>query len=201
MLELYWGCLIIGIVAAAVSLLAGDAFEGVFEGAFEGLSGAFEALHPLPLLCGLTVFGAAGVIFSEYLAMDPSAAALPALGIAVAVSILLHFVVVRPMRHAESSLGYSMKELQGKMGEVTIPISETGYGEVMVRVGSLPTFQVAGSFGGEFVPKGASVVVVEVRDGALYVSPFSPDDPLEAPLKALPGSARNNPTDETSRLS
>jgi membrane protein implicated in regulation of membrane protease activity len=177
MIELYWGCLIVGILAAAVSLLAGD----LMDGALEGVLSSIEALHPLPFMSGVTVFGATGLILSQYLGMDPTTAALPAVGLAIGVSVLLHFVVVKPMQRAESSLGYSIKELQGKMGEVSVPIPAKGYGEVMVRVGSLPTFQIAGSFDGEEVPDGTSVVVVEIRDGALYVSPFSPDEPLDAP--------------------
>jgi membrane protein implicated in regulation of membrane protease activity len=176
MIEIYWICLIIGVVAASLSLLVGDLFDGAVGGLFD----SFEAIHPLPLLSGTTVFGTAGLILSIYLGLDPVAAALPALAIAVVVSVLMHFVVVRPMRQAENSLGYSMQELTGKMGEVTVPISSSGYGEVMVRIGSVPTFQLAGSFDGDELPEGMSIVVVEVRDGAVYVAPFSPDEPIES---------------------
>jgi membrane protein implicated in regulation of membrane protease activity len=168
-IEVYWALLIIGIAAALVSLLVGDLIA-------DALDGLFDSIHPLPALGGMTIFGTAGIILSEHAGITEPTAALLAAAIAASLGTLLHFVYVRPMRNAESSLGYTLKELQGRVGEVTVAIRGAGYGEVLVRVGGAPTYQLAGSFDGADIPEGTRIVVVETREGAVYVAPFDPDD-------------------------
>ncbi|EDI1751090.1 hypothetical protein MW925_003889 [Salmonella enterica] len=66
-----------------------------------------------------------------------------------------------------------MKELAGKEAVVSVTIPAQGDGEVMVRIGAGQTFQVAASFDGTQTEKETTVVIVEVSDGVVYVSPFS----------------------------
>jgi hypothetical protein len=80
------------------------------------------------------------------------------------------------MQQSENSTGFSMEDLNGKIGEITIPVPETGYGEVMIRIGGGNTIQIAASFDKEEIPSGARVVVIKSGDGVLYVSQFTSDD-------------------------
>ncbi|EAV1934036.1 hypothetical protein FHE25_04700 [Salmonella enterica] len=57
------------------------------------------------------------------------------------------------MRHTETSTAFSMKELTGREAVVSITIPAQGYGEVMIRVGTGSTSQVAASFDGTQIEK------------------------------------------------
>ena len=54
---------------------------------------------------------------------------------------------------------------------VVIPIREAKRGQVMIRMGAGNTCEPAASFDGDAIPSGSQVVVIEVRDHILYVSP------------------------------
>ncbi len=176
MTDVYWICLFGGLVFSVLTLLFGDLLDSLD---FDGFDGLGEFLDPLSFVGGLTVFGGAGVLLEEVTDLGTGAtaglAALVGLGLAVA----MHFVYVKPMKRSENSTGFSMREYHGKLGEVITAIPATGFGEVLVRMGASNTFQTAGSFGGEPIPRGTRVVVVEVRDGDLLVTPFDELTPID----------------------
>jgi len=168
--EVYWICLLGGLVLALVVVFLGDLI-GV---AFDGLDGlGHDLIDPLTLVGGVTAFGGAGVILLQTTELGAVVTALLAFLLALTLALGLHFAYVRPMRRAENSTGFSQKEYAGKVGEVNTTIPARGYGEVLVRMGSSTTFQPAASDTGEAIPIGTPVVVVEVEhDGALRVVPF-----------------------------
>lgn len=181
MTELYWICLVGGLVAAVLAALGADALEDALEVALP------EALDPLALLGGVTAFGGAGLLLERYAALGPAAEAGAATAVGLALALALTFGYIRPMRRAENSTGFSRREYRGRLGEVNTAVPARGYGEVLVRLGHATTFQPAASFDGRPIPTGTSVVVVEVEaDGSLRVAPFEdapagPPDALAAP--------------------
>lgn len=192
MLTAYWICLLGGLFFAVVTLLFGDLLDGALEGLdFDGFG---EFLDPLSLVGGLAVFGGAGIVLTEATDLGTGLTAAVAAVIGLALALALHFVYVKPMKQSENSTGFSMQEYRGKLGEVITTIPARGYGEVLVRMGASNTFQAAASFEGEPIPRGTRVVVVEVRDGDLWVAPFE-DEPappaLEgpAPSRRLPAAS------------
>lgn len=70
------------------------------------------------------------------------------------------------------SNGFSMNELPGRIGEVTVPVPAAGYGEIMVKFGAGNSLHTAASFEQHLLPAGIKVVVVEVREGVALVSEF-----------------------------
>lgn len=50
------------------------------------------------------------------------------------------------MDKSEMSNGFSMSELPGKIGEITVPIPAQGYGEIMVKFGAGNSLHTAASF-------------------------------------------------------
>ncbi|MNW02683.1 putative membrane protein YuaF [compost metagenome] len=84
----------------------------------------------------------------------------------------MYLGVVKPMDRSEMSNGFSMLDLPGKIGEVTVPIPAEGYGEVMVKFGAGNSLHTASSFDKQLLPAGIKVVVVEVKDGVALVSDF-----------------------------
>ncbi|MBB6733756.1 NfeD family protein [Cohnella zeiphila] len=168
---LFWCCLTFGALMAIVTLVFGDHLGGASDGLFGWLSiDVHHLFQPVVLSGGVTVFGGAGLLLRRYSGWPASGVYAVSLAFAAAVGVGMYFLYVKPMESSENSTGYSIVELAGKRAEVLTPIPSKGYGEVLVRVGAGNTSHIAASFDGEEVPSGTPVVVVEVKDGTLYVS-------------------------------
>lgn len=168
MQTLYLGCLALGVIFAVVSVLVGDLIGSALSGMFDIVS--FDFVNPAVLAGGVTVFGGAGILLTRYSGLQDSAILALSLLIAAFMGVLLYLGVVKPMEKSEMSNGFSMQELPGKIGEITVPVPAEGYGEVMVRFGAGNSLHTAGSFEHEPLPAGIKVVVVEVREGVAMVS-------------------------------
>lgn len=168
MLTLFWGCLAGGALFAIVSVVLGDLISQVFDGLFDFLSVDF--LQPMVLATAITTFGGAGILLTEYTFMSSLIVIILSIVFAIALSAIVYFGYVKPMQNSENSTGFSVRELSGKVGQVTVSIPPQGYGEVIIRVGAGHTNQIAASFDRQNIPEGAQVVVVEVKEHVLYVS-------------------------------
>jgi membrane-bound ClpP family serine protease len=160
LLGLFWGCFIAGVLFALVVLLLGDIFHVQHMHIFQ----------PAVTVSGLTVFGGAGILLMRYSDLGPAAVLLGSLLLAAVLSMAVYFLYVKRMNQAENSIGISIRDLTGRIGEVSAAIPPQGYGEVVVKAGAGLTNQIAASFEGESLESGARVVVVEVKDDTLYVS-------------------------------
>ncbi len=187
MTTIYWFCLGGGLVFSLLLVL----LDGVLDGALDALDGALDAidigggLDPLSFVAGLTVFGGAGLVLSEYVGMSTAPEVVIAAAIGLFSALALHFVYVKPMKKSENSTAFSQAEYVGKMGEVGTSVPASGFGEVQVRMGASTTFQTAASFDGTPIPRDTPVVVVEVaKDGILLVSALSAEE--HSPLAEAP---------------
>lgn len=187
MVDVYWGCLIGGVVFAVITFLAGDYFDHAMDGI--GHSFGFDHLdflNPTTLVSALTTFGGAGVLLSEYTSVAPFGGIVLSAAFAIALGIGLHFLYVRPMRRIENSVAFSMRDFPGLIGSVTISIPARGYGEVMIRIGAGNTNQIAASIEGRPIRAGQQIVVVEVRDDTLLVTPLDDGGIDDAPPPKAP---------------
>jgi membrane-bound ClpP family serine protease len=187
MLTIYWACLLGGLAFTLLAFFLGDVLEGVLD-SLDALDGL---LDPLSLVGGIAAFGGTGVILSTTADLSGGAAAALSALVGFGLALAMHFVYVRPMKRGENSTAFSMTEYPGKIGEVITTVPAHGYGEVLVRMGASNTFRQAASFDEVEIPRGMRVVVVEVREGDLYVAPFTEEEP--APL-ALPVGQGTVPT-------
>lgn len=170
MLDIYWICLIGGVLFALVTIIFGDILGDIFGGFFDVLSmDHLDFLQPMVLVGGITVFGGSGIMLSRYTSLELIPVVIISVMISLAVSVLVYFSYVRPMKNCENSTGYSMKDLVGKIGEVSVPIPVKGYGEVVMKVGAGNTNQIAGNLEQEELPAGTRVVVGETKEGILFV--------------------------------
>lgn len=126
----------------------------------------------MTVVSAITAFGGAGILLVTYAAIAGAPLLILATTVALVLSVALHFAVIKPMNNSESSIGFSISEYVGKIGLVTIPIPESGYGQVMVTMGLGRTVQIASSFDHVEIPVGHEIVVVEVQGHALRVSPI-----------------------------
>lgn len=172
----YIACLVGGILYAIVSVIFGDWISQAIDGMFDFLSLDGPAyLQPMTIVGGITIFGGAGVLMERYSALSGPVIALIALLVAAAGAIAVFFLYVRPMENSENSIAFSLDSLAGSLGEVIVPIPEKGCGEVLVKVGAGNTNQIAASYEEKPIPAGSRVVVVETREGVLYVSELDLD--------------------------
>ncbi|RUS48341.1 NfeD family protein [Cohnella sp. AR92] len=165
---LFWCCLLFGALVALITLIFGDGLGDAVGGMF---SIDFHHLfQPVVLSGGITVFGGMGLLLHHYSSLSGAGIYVLAILGAAAIATGMYFIYVRPMRNSENSTGYSMQELTGMIAEVLTPLPSSGYGEVLVKAGVSYSNHVAASFDREEVPAGTRVVVVEVKEGTLYVS-------------------------------
>ncbi|MDO7908141.1 NfeD family protein [Paenibacillus sp. JX-17] len=164
---IYWCFLVGGVLLAAVSVIVGDLLGGLLDG-FE-LPGA-DLFKPVSLCGAAAAFGGTGVLLAKYTSLASAMILVCSLLAAAVAVLIIFFGYIRPSRNSEMSIGYSMAELSGRIGEVTVPIPAAGYGEVMVRLGPGNTIHTAVSFDRCLLAAGTRVVVVELQDGVLSVS-------------------------------
>ncbi|AJY76430.1 NfeD family protein [Paenibacillus beijingensis] len=173
---LFLSCLFVGILYALVSVVLGDWIGMAFDGAFDFLSlDGHHWFQPVTLAGAVTVFGGSGLLLERYTSLSSGSTVIISLLIAAVSALAIFFFYVKPMENSENSSGYSMKELAGKVGEVLVAIPAHGCGEVLVKVGAGNTNHIAESFDGVPIPSGAKIVVIEVKQGALFVSEFKTD--------------------------
>lgn len=163
---LFLGCLGFGLIYSLFSLFAADVSLHGF-GHIE-----IPLLHPLMWVSGTAAFGGLGFLLWRYSNFSPGMVYfLAALG-GLVIAVASYFLWVAPMKKAEVSTGYSMGDLQGKMGDVLVSIPANGYGEVLIPMVNGVTNQIAASFEQEAIAEGMRIVVVEVKENVLYVVPY-----------------------------
>ncbi|MEK8128442.1 protease [Paenibacillus filicis] len=173
MLDVYAGMLVTGVLFALVTVLFGDFLSNALDGIFDWMSGDLHhALQPMVIFSGITVMGGAGWLLTRYSAFGTAVILILAVLTAIGGSILIYLGYVKPMQNTESSVAFSMRDLVGRIGEVSVPVPASGCGEVVYRIGGSLTNQIAESFDGENIPSGVRVVTVDIRDGAVLVSPL-----------------------------
>jgi len=168
---LFLACLIGGVLFTIVSVVFGDWLSVALDGMLDFLSlDGYQWLQPTAVVGAITMFGGAGLLLHRYSPLAGVVLVVVALLIGIVAGIGVYFLYIRPMERSENSTGYSIKDLSGTMAEVLVPIPSRGFGEVMVKIGGGHANHIAASFDGEDIADGARVVVVEVKDGTLFVS-------------------------------
>ncbi len=174
MIEIFWGCLIGGVLFTVVSLFVGDLFDAGGDGLADtvDIDGA-DFLNSTTIVTAITAFGGAGVLLARYTSLEDLPVLSLAFTAAAVAAVGIHFLYLKPMKKAETSLGFSVNDLVGRTARVTVPIPAEGYGEILIKVGGGNTPQIAASIDNTIIPTGTEVVVVEARDHTVFVTPFN----------------------------
>lgn len=170
MVTLYKGCLFFGIAFSILTLLAGDFFDdaldGIFDAVFPGdMDGSFSLIVTF-----LSVFGGIGLLFEYNTSFNNELVIIFSLLLGIGITSAFYFLYLKPMKESENSVAFSLSELVGKTGELTVPVSGNKYGEIVVKIGAGYTSNIASSSSGEDIPAGTTVLVDEIKEGILYVS-------------------------------
>lgn len=176
MLEVYWGLFVAGLVLAVLTVVFGELISGLLDGILDFLSVEGPGfMHPMTFVGGMTTLGGVGMMLTKGTSWGGIFVFVNAFTITLVICTLLYFAYIRPMRNAENSTSYSMQDLIGKIAEVSISIPVGGFGEVIVRAGAGHVNEIASSFDRVEIKSGKRVIIVDVEDGIVRVSPFDPD--------------------------
>ena len=173
MQELYWSCLIFGVIFAIITILFGDLLGNHFDGYIYFFSlDHLEWLQPTVIVGGITIFGGMGLMLTKYTELVNSLVITFSLIAAIILSVFTYFIYIKPMKNCENSSGFFMRDLIGKTGEVVVPIPVIGCGEILIKIGAGNTNQIAASHDKVELSVGAQVIVIDVRENILYVSNY-----------------------------
>ncbi|WP_456275948.1 protease [Bacillus sp. AK128] len=172
-LELYWGCLITGIIFTLLTVIFDDFLGNMMEGILDALTFDLPGFfNTTVLMSALTSLGGAGILLTLYTSFSPVIVFILALCCGFVLSVLFYLFYVKPMENTENSIGFSVQDFVGMVGEVTVPIPEKGYGEIVLSIGGGSSNQIAASFDEIGIPSGSKALVIEIKDGTLLVSPY-----------------------------
>lgn len=168
--QIYWGCLFGGLLFAFVTILFGDLLGDHLNGMFHSLAfDHLDFLQPMVLVSGITVFGGTGVMLTRYTQLNPRLIIFLSLLFAILLSILIYFAYVKPMKNSENSIAYSIQDLVGLPGEVSVAIPAKGYGEVILKIGAGHSNHIAISQNQKELPIGTKIFVTKVVEGVVSV--------------------------------
>ncbi|MCY8716356.1 NfeD family protein [Bacillus spizizenii] len=157
------------IIAGSLTLLFvffGDVFAGLSEG--------IPFLNPTLVLAFFTCFSASGYIGELILPLSSLLIALLSCILSIMLVVLLHIFVLVPLSSAEESLVYKEDDLRGRVGKVITAVPVDGFGEVVIEGIGGTISKSAVSFDNEQISYGTAVLVVDVNNGVLSVTPQEP---------------------------
>jgi membrane protein implicated in regulation of membrane protease activity len=163
-------CLAVGGVLLLVTVLLDDILGGVLDSL--GLDFDLGGVSLMPLLLAfVAMFGVGGLIGTEALGLDTGRASLlgGAFGILGAGLVYALFSI---LRRAEAPDAFSLSDLVGRSGRVSVGIPAGRNGSVLISYeGSSHDLRATSSVD---VPPGTVVSVTDVVGGTLIVQPLVP---------------------------
>ena len=169
-IAIYKGCLFFGIAFSILTLLAGDFFDDALDGLFDAISpGDMDGSFSL-IVTFLSVFGGIGLLFEYNTSFENELILILSLLLGVCTTSAFYFLYLKPMKESENSVAFSLNDLRGRKGELTVPLSKGKYGEVVIKIGASYTNQIASSISEDEIPAGTVVFVDDIKEGVLYVS-------------------------------
>ena len=130
-----------------------------------------DFLNPTLILSFLTIASGTGYVLVSLTSFK----ALPVFLIAftsafILVSIINLFILV-PVSNAHESLTITEEDLKGRLGTVITSVPVNGYGEVLITSKSGSFSKPAVSFDDEAIPSETRVLIIDIQNGVLHVSP------------------------------
>lgn len=156
-----------GLALGAALTLFYVLFSDLQDGIFEALP-----INPALIFAFLSIFSASGYLFEKSSNFHHATGAIISFFIALIVTILLNVFVFIPLASAEESLAYHEEDLKGRIGRVILTIPADGYGEVILEGASGTIAKPAKCYKDETILDGTEVIVVESKEGVLYVAPY-----------------------------
>jgi len=162
---IYLYVLIISGLLIVLYLFFGDVMEGISE--------ATGFLNPVLILAFLIFMSAIGYLFEALTEMNTFLIMAIAAIASLILDTLLNVFVLIPLANTEESLAYTEESLKGRLASVLIPIPEDGFGEILIESISGRISKPAVSLENKMIAEGSKVLIIDVKDGVLYVVPHN----------------------------
>ncbi|HSI66708.1 MAG TPA: hypothetical protein VK947_04775 [Planococcus sp. (in: firmicutes)] len=133
-------------------------------------------LNPAVILAFVTLAAASGYFLEILTTWQSGFILLISVIVAVLLDTLLYFFVLIPLSSAEASIAYTDESLPGQVAKVIIPIPVDGYGEVVIETYGGMISKRATGYDNESIEQEKQVLIIEVKDGTLYVREYEPLD-------------------------
>jgi membrane protein implicated in regulation of membrane protease activity len=162
-------CLAVGGGLLLLTVVLDDIIGGVFDAMHIGFHVAGVALMP-PLLGFIAMFGIGGLIGTQIFHLDNGPASIVG-GIAGAFGFALVFGMFAVLRRSEGEEAFSLNELVGQTGRVSVAIPAKRYGSVFISyAGGSHNLTATADVD---VPPGSSVRVTGIAGTNVIVEPLS----------------------------
>lgn len=168
-----------------ITVLLDDILGGMLDALHIDFSFGGVSLMP-PLLAFVAMFGVGGIFASQVLDMHGAPAAVVGVGFGV-VGFAVAFVLFRALRRAEGERPFSIGDLVGRIGSVSVGIPAGRLGTVYVRAEG-QNHEISAT-AAEDIPAGAAVKITATAGMGLVVERMTPQPIVAGPIGTTePGS-------------
>ena len=168
-------CLLLGGALLLLTLIVDDIFGGILGAIHLGFDVA--GVSPTPLLLGfISMFGVGGLFGLHSLGLAPGPASLTGV-VAGALGSSVVFGAFKVLRQAESTESFSLQDMVGSVGRVSVAIPANRFGTVLISFAGASHNMTATADAD--IPAGRVVNVVAVAGGNLVVAPATTVSPSE----------------------
>jgi membrane protein implicated in regulation of membrane protease activity len=172
-----------------ITVLLDDILGGILESLHVDFSIGGVSLMP-PLLAFVAMFGVGGIFATQVLDLHGGPAALVGVGFGL-VGFAVAYLLFRALRRAEGSRPYSISDLVGRDGSVSVTIPAGRLGTVYVRAeGQTHELSATAS---EEIPSGTPIRVTGTAGMGLVVARLEPLTP--APVAPPMDTTKGDTTD------
>jgi membrane protein implicated in regulation of membrane protease activity len=171
-----------------VTVVLDDVLGGILDAIHVDFSIGGISLMP-PLLAFIAMFGVGGIFASQVLDLHGGQAALVGVGFGL-LGFAVAFFLFRALKRAEGDRPYSIGDLVGRQGSVSVTIPAGRLGTVYVRAEG-QTHEVSAT-SAEEITSGTAVKVVGTAGMGLVVERLFPQ-PIAQPLPPAPSATTGPP--------
>jgi membrane protein implicated in regulation of membrane protease activity len=165
-----------------ITVLLDDILGGILDSLNIDFSIGGVSLMP-PLLAFVAMFGVGGIFATQVLNLHGGAAAAVGVGFGL-VGFAVAYLLFRALRRAEGERPFSVGDLVGRTGSVSVSIPAGRLGTVYVRAeGQNHEISATAS---EDIPAGTAVKVVATAGMGLVVERMAPQPIVAGPVGARP---------------
>jgi membrane protein implicated in regulation of membrane protease activity len=175
-----------------VTVLLDDVLGGILDALHLDFSIGGISLMP-PLLAFIAMFGVGGIFATQVLALHGGPAAIVGVGFGLA-GFAVAFLLFRALRSAEGGKPFSVGDLVGRTGSVSVTIPAGRLGTVYVRAeGQNHELSATAT---EDIPSGVAVKVIGTAGMGLVVERMHPQPIVSGPVGQAAGTeaTKGDPT-------
>ncbi len=182
-----------------ITVVLDDVLGGILDALHVDFSIGGISLMP-PLLAFIAMFGVGGIFATQVLNLHGGPAAIVGVGFGL-VGFAIAFLLFRTLKRAEGSRPYSVSDLVGRTGNVSVTIPAGRLGTVYVRAEG-QNHEITAT-AAEEIPSGTAVKVTGTAGMGLVVERMTPQPivsgPVDGPAAPPPATAATAPAPEAAK--